>query len=196
MWAAVRKPDHEELRWCIVVDFDPMSQQVKGTSTVQYCFVVSMSARGEGRTTERIFYHLTDNRPTGAHGPGTISTEDAETDQVIKNLIRSLLARPPKTSLSQTATIEASILRRTNRVPRPSGRAESVFKRNKPDAHSSACLVHPAGASMSGRTAALTRTVRKPFRRWTYISYTVRSGLDSTTASLPRSWRSVTHWLI
>jgi len=146
MWAAVRKTDHEELRWCIVVDVDPMSPQVKGTSTAQYCSVVSISARGEGGTTEHIFYHLTDNRPTGAHGRGTISTEDAETDLVIKNLIGSLLAHPPKTSLSQTATIEASILRRTDRVPRPSGRAESVFKRNKPDAHSSACLVYPAGA--------------------------------------------------
>jgi len=74
------KPEREELRWCIVVDFDPMSPQVKGISTDQYCSVASISARGEGGTTERIFYHLTDNRPTATHGRGTISTEDAEMD--------------------------------------------------------------------------------------------------------------------
>jgi len=134
------KPDHEELRWCIVVDFDLMIPQVKGTFTAQYCFVASISARGEGEMTERIFYHLTDNRPTGAHGPGTISTEDAETDLVVKNLIGSLLANPPMMALSQTATIEGSILQRMDRVPRSSGRAEAVFKRNKPDTHSNACL--------------------------------------------------------
>ena len=72
-----------------------MGSQVKGNSTAQYCSVASISARGQGRTTERIFYYLTDNRPTGAHGPGTISTEDAETDLVVKNLISSLLANQP-----------------------------------------------------------------------------------------------------
>ena len=123
-----------------------MFPQVKGTSTAQYCTVASISARGEGGTTEHIFYHLTDNRPMGAHGWGTISTEDAETDLVMKNLIGSLLAHPPKTFLSQTATIEASILRRTERAPRSSGRAKAVFKRNKADPHLSAGLVHPAGA--------------------------------------------------
>ena len=40
--------------------------------------VASISARGEGGTTERIFFHLTDNQPTGTGNP--ISTEDAETD--------------------------------------------------------------------------------------------------------------------
>lgn len=140
------KPDHKDLRWCPVVDFDPMVPQVKGTSTDQYCLVASISARGEGGTTERIFYHLTDNRPTGINGPGTISTEDAEADLVVKNLLGSLLANPPKTVLTQTATIEGSILRRAERVPRSSGRAEAVFTMNKPDAHPGACLVHPAGA--------------------------------------------------
>jgi len=66
-------------------------------------------------------------------------------DLSIKNLIGSLLDHQPKTSLSQTATIETSILRRTDRVPRQSGRAEAVIKRNRPDAHSIACLVHPSG---------------------------------------------------
>ena len=191
-----KNPDHEELRWCIVVDFDPMSRQVKGTFTAQYCSVASISARGEDGITEHIFYRLTDNWHTGAHGWGTISTEDAETDLVIKNLISSFLAHSPKTSLSQTATIKASILQRTDRVLRSSSRAEVVFKRNKPNVHSSACLVTWQVRSMSGRTAALTRIVRKPSMRQTYISYRARSSLDSTTTSLPRSLRSGTPWQI
>jgi len=68
------KPEHEE----IVADFDPITPQVKSTSTDQYCSVASISARGEGGTTEGILYNLTDNQPTGTHGQGTISTEDAE----------------------------------------------------------------------------------------------------------------------
>jgi len=76
------EPEHKELAWGPVVVLDPTIPQATGTSKTQYCSVSSISARGEGGLTERIFYHLTDNRPHGSNGQGTLSTEDTDGDPV------------------------------------------------------------------------------------------------------------------
>ena len=178
------RPEHAILAWCPVMAFDPMTPPGQETNRSQYCSIASVSARGEGGLTERIFLHLTDNKP-GSRGQGTLSTEDVDRDLVAKNLIGALLRKDPSRLLSFEGATAMCTLRLTDRSPKPSGKAVTVLANSTTHAREGETLTHPGGRDYVANHGTTGQDEGPRFERsplW-YLQTDLRTGFKNKLTS-------------